>query len=73
MTDDGVGMDEEAIRRVLNGAPAEKTHFFRQIGIGTVNQRIRYSFGMEYGLTITSVPGQYTTMSVHFPYRIENV
>ena len=73
VTDDGVGMDEEAIRRVLNGAPAEKTHFFRQIGIGTVNQRIRYSFGMEYGLTITSVPGQYTTMSVHLPYRIENV
>ncbi len=73
VTDDGVGMDKEAIRRVLNGEPAEKTHFFRQIGIGTVNQRIRYSFGMEYGLTITSVPGQYTTMSVHLPYRIENV
>lgn len=69
MTDDGVGMDGETIRRVLSGEADEKTHFFRQIGISTVNQRIRYSFGMEYGLTITSVPGRYTTMSVHLPYR----
>lgn len=70
VTDDGVGMDEEAIVRVFSGESGEKTHFFRQIGIGTVNQRIRYSFGMEYGLSITSVPGQYTTMSVHLPYEI---
>lgn len=69
VTDDGVGMDGETIRRVLSGEADEKTHFFRQIGISTVNQRIRYSFGMEYGLTITSVPGRYTTMSVHLPYR----
>lgn len=72
VTDDGVGMDETAICRVLNGEPAEKTHFFRQIGIGTVNQRIRHSFGNEYGLSIASVPGQYTTMSVHLPYRTED-
>lgn len=72
VTDDGVGMDEAAISRILNGNPSEKTHFFRQIGIGTVNQRIRHCFGKEYGLSITSVPGQYTTMSVYVPYRTED-
>ncbi len=67
ITDDGVGMEEEELKQILNEASPEKTHFFRQIGIGSVNKRIQYNFGREYGLFASSVPGQYTTMSVRLP------
>ncbi len=67
ITDDGIGMDEDEILRILNEPSSEKAHFFRQIGIASVNKRIQYNFGPEYGLSATSVPGQYTTMSIKLP------
>ena len=32
-----------------------------------MNQRIKYDFGPEYGITIESVPGEYTTMRILIP------
>lgn len=67
ITDDGIGMDDETIRQIFADETSEKSHFFRQIGIGSVNKRIKYNFGMEYGLSIQSVPGEYTTMTILLP------
>lgn len=67
ITDDGISMEEEALQTILNEPAPDKAHFFRQIGIGSVNKRIQYNFGPEYGLFAASVPGQYTTMSVKLP------
>ncbi len=69
VTDNGVGMDEEMIQRVLSEESNGKSQFFRQIGIASVNRRIQYNFGIEYGLTITSIPGEYTTMTILLPKR----
>lgn len=67
VTDDGVGMEEAELSSILNEPAPKEPHFFRQIGIGSVNKRIQYNFGPAYGLSAASVPGQYTTMSVKLP------
>lgn len=69
ITDNGVGMTPETITRVLSQDSAEKSHFFRQIGISSVNRQIQYTFGKAYGLTISSEPGIYTTASVRLPCK----
>lgn len=69
VTDNGVGMTEDTIRQVLEGNAAPSADFFRQLGINNVNKRIQYEFGKGYGLSIQSVPGEYTTMTVTLPCR----
>lgn len=70
VTDNGIGMSEETIRQVLAGTSAPAADFFRQLGINNVNKRIQYEFGKGYGLSIRSVPGEYTTMTITLPYRL---
>ncbi len=69
ITDNGIGMTPDVIERVLSNDDEGKTKadFFKQVGIHNVNQRIKYDFGPEYGITIESVPGEYTTMRILIP------
>ena len=67
VTDDGVGMSLEKARQVLQENQEDSADFFRQIGISNVHKRIQYQFGAQYGITIDSQEGSYTTMSVHIP------
>lgn len=69
VTDDGIGMDETTIRSVLSGETSGRSSFFKQIGIENVNKRILYTFGKEYGLGITSTPGEFTCMSIVLPRK----
>jgi two-component system sensor histidine kinase YesM len=69
VTDNGIGMSQEAIDNVLSGKSQTSTEFFKQIGVYNVNERIRYTFGDNYGIRIKSSPGEYTTMSFVLPYR----
>jgi two-component system sensor histidine kinase YesM len=68
--DDGVGMTDEQIEKVLSGEADMPSDFFKRIGINNVNRRIRYAFGPEYGLSITSRPGVYTLISIVLPYTV---
>ncbi len=69
VTDNGVGMTQESIARVLSGKSQTSTEFFKQIGVFNVNERIKYTFGDDYGITIESEPGVYTTMRFKLPCR----
>jgi sensor histidine kinase YesM len=69
VTDNGVGMDDEMIRKVLSGESKEANDFFRHVGVSNVNKRIRFSFGEQYGITITSRIGEFTTMLFTLPVR----
>lgn len=60
-------MDAETIQQVLTEETSGKSQFFRQIGIASVNRRIQYNFGEQYGLSITSEPGKFTTMTILLP------
>ncbi|RKM53839.1 sensor histidine kinase [Butyrivibrio sp. X503] len=71
VTDNGVGMSDEAIESVLNGESKTSTEFFKQVGTYNVNQRIKYTFGEEYGIEITSKLGEYTTMRFVLPLDYE--
>lgn len=73
ITDNGVGMSPELIRKVLSNESKPSADFFRQVGINNVNQRIRYAFGEDYGISIDSVEGEYTTMTITLPYRLKEV
>jgi len=41
--------------------------FFKQLGIHNVHTRIQYAFGPDYGVTIHSKIGEYTTMMLQLP------
>lgn len=71
VTDDGIGMTEETIRNVLDGTTSERSNFFKQIGIASVNKRIQYNFGLEYGMSIESKPQKYTTVHVLLPLNLQ--
>lgn len=73
ITDNGIGMTPELIERVLRGDAPPKADFFKQVGISNVNQRIQYAFGKEYGISITSEPGVYTTMTITLPFKQKEI
>lgn len=57
--DNGVGMTEEEIARLMEGQ-AKGRKSFNGIGIVNVNERIQLFFGKEYGLHYESEPGKFT-------------
>jgi two-component system sensor histidine kinase YesM len=69
VTDNGPGMPEEVVERLLSpgarrAAPSEKGS---GIGFRNVHQRIRLTFGEPYGLTILSEPDDGTTVRIRLP------
>ena len=70
LTDDGVGMTaEQAAKALTEPGPEEAAAKYRHVGMWNVHKRLQYSFGEEYGLSIRSVPGQGTTVTVRLPRR----
>jgi two-component system, sensor histidine kinase YesM len=73
ITDNGVGMTEEQITKVLKFSSNENKSRFNGIGISNVNERIKMFFGNQYGLNIFSQPGECTTVEIIIPMiREEN-
>jgi two-component system sensor histidine kinase YesM len=69
ITDDGVGMSRETIGNIKT-ASWDKSGMFRKMGIANVDERLRYAFGEEYGLSVSSEEGKYTTMKLRLPGKI---
>lgn len=59
--DDGIGMEKEKVDVLLN-----KNHEFGY-GIMNVNERIKLSYGDEYGIDIASTQGHGTTILIKIP------
>jgi two-component system sensor histidine kinase YesM len=68
--DDGIGMTTDQITKTLSGESDSSSTFFKKIGIANVNSRIKYTYGKEYGLYITSEIDNYTKMTIIIPYKI---
>jgi two-component system, LytTR family, sensor kinase len=60
--DDGEGEDPERIRRVLAGDPSSDS-----VGLANVDERLRNTFGDEYGLVVETAPGAGTKVVVRVP------
>ena len=69
--DNGIGISKERLQQVKDGiknkVPSEKDIY----GLYNVNERIRLNFGEEYGISIESVYGEKTIVSVLLPYLQE--
>ncbi len=70
--DNGVGMDEadlQRLRSLLDGEEIgiKNEHTWQSIGLKNVHDRIRYLYGEQYGLEITSISGVGTTVRILMP------
>ncbi|SFQ41153.1 two-component system, sensor histidine kinase YesM [Caldicoprobacter faecalis] len=64
--DDGVGMSQEQIKKLMEGGYTGKKRF-NSIGIKNVDERIKLIFGESYGVKISSILGEYTEVLVTLP------
>lgn len=64
--DDGVGMDKMQIDKIWQES-RDKVTGFSGIGIVNVNERIKLTYGKEYGLFIESEIGEYTKVKTIIP------
>ena len=60
--DDGAGQDPERIRAVLAGEAAGDS-----VGLANVDERLRTTFGDDYGLVVETAPGAGTRVVVRVP------
>ncbi len=60
--DNGVGQDPERIRDVLSGEAGGDS-----VGLANVDERLRTTFGDEYGLVVETAPGAGTRVVVRVP------
>ncbi len=74
ISDNGVGMDSNALKELNNFAKTGKGHT-TGIGIPNVDIRLKQYFGAEYGLEIASKPGFGTNVMIKVPktYQIKDV
>lgn len=66
ITDDGVGMSEETIDKILEAKNGSSDRF-SGLGIKNVQERIKLFFGDKYGLCIESRPNHFTTVEISLP------
>jgi len=73
VTDNGPGMPEEVVERLLDPREQKAAPSKGGSGIGfrNVHQRIRLTFGEPYGLTIRSEPDAGTTVRIRLPALTE--
>jgi two-component system, sensor histidine kinase YesM len=73
LEDDGVGMEASRIRSVLEGeASKEPSGLFSEIGLASVDKRLRHSYGEPCGLRIESAIGEYTRAILLVPFLTIN-
>lgn len=74
ITDNGVGMSEKQISKVLSTTTrSDQPNRRKRIGLNNIHKRIRLYYGEEYGLEIRSAPGQGTSVSLQFPVQESEV
>lgn len=66
ITDNGVGMTEEQIQKVL-GEDCRNTKGFTGMGIMNVDRRIKLNYGEKYGISIESILGKFTKVKITLP------
>lgn len=68
--DNGVGMTEKQIHRVLN-EEKDVGRGLSGIGVRNVNERIKMIYGTQFGIRITSKLKEYTSVEITIPERTE--
>lgn len=64
VTDTGVGMSQEDIKRAMEDSPNRTLHSMNGIGVGNVHKRLQLVYGQPCGLAIESEKGKGTRILV---------
>lgn len=70
VTDNGLGIEEEKLKRLLAEETPTEGSFFRNVGISNVHKRLQYTYGKSFGLCVKSEAGVYTTVSTLLPRKL---
>lgn len=68
ITDNGIGMTREQVEGLLQKSGESST---QGIGLKNVDERIKMTYGSRYGIEVESEPGQYTCVTISFPYVLQ--
>lgn len=68
--DNGVGMSADLVAALSSGSERPQS-MFQELGVQSVNLRIKYAFGEKYGIHITSKENEYTNLAIHLPLANE--
>lgn len=68
--DDGIGMDNQTVRTLLDKNDDQKEHF-TGIGVNNVDDRMKLIYGQNYGILIESERGEGTKIILCFPDKKE--
>lgn len=66
ITDNGVGISSDKLR-LLKASGGVTEH----LGLNNVDRRLKLSFGNEYGLQLSGIPGVQTTVLIEMPYIVD--
>ncbi len=69
--DNGVGMSQEKIRRILKDDGGLPLEVKESIGLKNVNRRLKLRYGESHGLSIESVLGKGTRVNMVIPIGSE--
>jgi len=69
--DNGIGISEENIARMLTDTSRVTKHYMSGIGLPNVDRRIKLVYGQKYGLAIESLVGAYTCVTVSLPLEFK--
>lgn len=70
--DNGIGISEENIRRLLTDTGRVTKNYMSGIGLPNVDRRIKLVYGEEYGLKMESEIGSYTCVTVSLPLEFSD-
>lgn len=71
--DNGIGICKEKVSTMLSQTEKVKSSTMSGIGLPNVDRRLKMVYGEEYGLSIDSVEGEYTKITVKVPLEYENI
>ena len=71
--DNGKGMEQEVLDRILEPGTGNEQKAKSGIGIGNVQMRLQLYYGKEYGISYKSVPGEGTAATIKIPFAGEEV
>jgi two-component system sensor histidine kinase YesM len=65
--DDGVGISEEKVERILYADDENGRHKYNGIGLNNIHERLKIKYGSDYGLSIESEEGKGTKVDIILP------
>jgi len=72
ITDNGVGIDEEEIKKILSEPPDNERGKLNSIGVWNIHKRLKLIYGENYGVQIESKKNNYTTVNILIPIKTIN-